>query len=271
MVNIDIERLALETRKMDFTYKCYRKLLKKIADLGYVFSDYENWMLQKKCVIMRHDVDESLKSALRIANIENEEGIQSTFFLLLKTDMYNVASYKSLKYIREIIALGHNIGLHFDECAYDNKDDLEKKILDEAKILSEICEERVRFVSMHRPSKEILESDLDIPEMQNSYSKIFFKEFKYLSDSRRNWREPVEQILESEVYPRLHILTHPFHYHESDMSLKDNVCIFLSSALVERYQSISENITGIDQLFKEGDVGEDCNSSTALFSMDRIL
>ena len=39
-----------------------------------------------------------------------------------------------------------------------------------------------------------------VPGMINGYGKVYFKEFKYLSDSRRWWREPVEEIIESGQY-----------------------------------------------------------------------
>ena len=63
---------------------------------------------------------------------------------------------------------------------------------------------------MHRPSRWVLEADLKIPGMVNSYGKEFFQDFKYVSDSRMRWREDVMKYAIEKAYPRLHILTHAF-------------------------------------------------------------
>ena len=100
-------------------------------------------------------------------------------------------------------------------------------------------------VSMHRPSQATLESDLQIPGMINSYGQTFFHDFKYLSDSRRRWREPVEEIIRSGTYDRLHILTHAFWYHKADESITETVSAFIRSANAERYGQMQENITDL--------------------------
>ena len=102
---------------------------------------------------------------------------------------------------------------------------------------------------MHRPSKAALEADYQIPGIVNSYGKTFFHEFKYLSDSRRCWREPVEDIVRSEAYDRLHILTHAFWYHDIEQDISQTVKDFVCSANQERYQQMAENITNIDSIF----------------------
>lgn len=53
-------------------------------------------------MILRHDIDNSLSQALRLAEIEAEEGVKSTWFVLLRTDFYNPASAASQKTLRRI-------------------------------------------------------------------------------------------------------------------------------------------------------------------------
>ena len=64
---------------------------------------------------MRHDIDFSLKKALEFAEVEQEQKIRSTYFVLLTTDMYNAMSKEAGQKIRAIMKMGHEIGLHFDE------------------------------------------------------------------------------------------------------------------------------------------------------------
>lgn len=104
---------------------------------------------------------------------------------------------------------------------------------------------------MHRPSRETLEADYDIPGIVNSYGKTFFHDFKYLSDSRRRWREPVEDIIRSGEHDRLHILTHAFWYHEEEEDISQTVGEFIRSANRERYAQMMENITDLPSILRE--------------------
>ena len=107
---------------------------------------------------------------------------------------------------------------------------------------------------MHRPSKATLEADYCIPGIVNSYGKTFFHDFKYLSDSRRRWREPVLDIIRSGEYDRLHILTHAFWYHEEEKDISHTVGDFIRSATQERYCQMAENITELVAILKEEDL-----------------
>jgi hypothetical protein len=234
---------------MEFTYKGYQKLLELVVEHGYQISNYNNWQKTKRCVIFRHDIDYDLDKAVRLAEMESIRGVSSTYFVLLTSDLYNAFSTKSRIGLKQIVTGGHTIGLHFDEVCYPelsgDVEAIKRKIKEEAEILSGIIEKKVDVVSMHRPSKFILEADIGIPGMINSYGSTYFKEFKYLSDSRRRWREPVEKIILSEKYERLHVLTHAFWYNESEKNIHETVTGFINSGNYTRYQIMETNITDL--------------------------
>ena len=235
-------------------------LLALLRQGGYAFTGYHDYQSHPRCVILRHDIDNSLPQALRLAEIEAEEGVKSTWFVLLRTDFYNPASAASQRILRRIRELGHEIGLHFDEMAYACEGgaetctgvSTEELIVHEANILADICGCPITTVSMHRPSKATLEADLEIPGMVNSYGKTFFHDFKYLSDSRHRWREPVEDIIRGGEYDRLHILTHAFWYHQQEEPIEVTVRRFISSANQERYRQMEENITDLASIMGGG-------------------
>lgn len=237
---------------MEFTYLAYEKLIKQLKDKGYKFCDYTNYIDRNKVVILRHDVDTSLNKALEMVKLENSLGVSAYYFVLLSTDFYNVNSEKSLKILKEIRQLGGKIGLHFDEKKYNlkSKEDYIKYVNYELDILSRILEEKIDVVSMHRPSKDFLEMDLEIPNVINSYQKKFFNDFKYVSDSRMNWRENVEEIIDSEKYNQLHILTHSFWYSEKIESLEEKLKQFLKLAIKERYESLEDNIRDFNSILR---------------------
>ena len=241
---------------MEFTYQAYRGLLSLLRENGYAFTDYHGYSAHPRCVILRHDIDNSLSQAVRLAEIEAAEGVHSTWFVLLRTDFYNPASAVAQRQLLRIRELGHELGLHFDEMAYPQvgasctagSSSTEELIRHEAGILSDICGCPITTVSMHRPSKATLEADLKIPGMVNSYGQTFFHDFKYLSDSRRRWREPVEDIIRMGTYDRLHILTHAFWYHAEEQDITRSVGDFVRAANAERYGQMMENITDLPSI-----------------------
>lgn len=211
-----------------------------------------------KCVILRHDVDNSLPGALELAKIEHRLGIKSTYFILLSSDFYNPFSKKNRIIIDEMIVLGHTIGLHFDETVYpDDYGNVEKTIKNikqEIDNLSKGLGGEVKCFSYHRPSKNILDSNIEIEGLINSYGNSFFKDFKYLSDSRRHWREPALNIIESGTYSKLHILTHPFWYQKTDLEMKDTIVDFIKAAALERFETFEDNFTNLREIISEKDI-----------------
>lgn len=213
---------------------------------------------KKRCVILRHDIDQSLDCAVKLAEVEAKEGAVSTWFVLLRTDFYNVASRNSLASLHEIQKMGHEIGLHFDEVGYGRKlsqDEVIQNIVTEAEILSSILGSHVKTVSTHRPSRDTLDANHEIPGIVNSYGKTFFRDFKYLSDSRRNWREPVLDIVQAGEYERLHILTHAFWYREvNQKGLGETVRAFVNQGNASRYAAMRNNIQDLELIMKECEV-----------------
>ncbi len=221
-------------------------------------ASYQNWQTYQRCVILRHDIDNDIARALNFARLEADLRVKSTYFVLLRSDMYNAFSRSNTKMIRELLRYGHDVGLHFDEMSYPDAigkpDRVQGYILEEAFLLGKILNQSVQCVSMHRPSREILAADIEIPGIVNSYGKTFFHTFKYISDSRRHWREPVEDIVKNEDYDRLHILTHAFWYRDKKQDIRMTLEAFMNHANDERYQILRDNITNLDEVISEDDV-----------------
>lgn len=243
---------------MQFTYGAYGNLLKRLLSCGYAIAGYDDWKKYDRCVILRHDIDTDIEKAVQLAKKEYMIGVKSTYFVLVTSDFYNIFSKESANCLKQIIDYGHTIGLHFDETRYleivGDMEAIKGKIIEEAHLLGTVIGEPVKVVSMHRPSKEMLDTDLRIPGMINSYSHTFFKEFKYLSDSRRRWREPVEQIVDSQEYDRLHILTHAFWYHEKEKDIHDSIFGFINSGSRSRYRIMQKNLTDLESVMRPEEV-----------------
>lgn len=241
---------------MEFTFQAYRDLLALLREREYAFQGYHDYETARRCVILRHDIDTSLSQAVKLAELEAEEGVRSTWFVLLRTDLYNPFSKAGTEALLRLQSLGHEVGLHFDEASYApalGPEEVVQSIIKECGLLSTLLEAEVSTVSMHRPSKTTLEADFQIPGIVNSYGKTFFHDFKYLSDSRRRWREPVLDIIRSGEYDRLHILTHAFWYHSEEEDISQTVGDFIRAASRERYRQIEENITDMASILPKGE------------------
>lgn len=240
--------------QMPFTHSAYRNMLQILKERGYGFCGYGDWGGVGKPVILRHDIDFDPIAALAMAELESSEGVRSTYFVLLRTDFYNPLERGNVERLREIARLGHDIGLHYDETQYEDGDDAIAAIQREADTLGGALGLPIECVSMHRPSKASLEAQWSIPGIVNSYSSEFFQGFEYASDSRRRWRKPILDMIESGKYPRLHVLTHPFWYGGTEASLEESLRRFIERAGADRLGSLDRNFTGLDSVLGSADV-----------------
>lgn len=246
---------------MEFTYQAYEKLIGTIREAGYEITDYHSYKESEHPCILRHDVDMDLERAAEFAEREamlrSEVGgaVHSTYFVLISSDFYNLYSEKSQNQLKRILKSGHEIGLHFDEKKYMTEERfdgefLKKSVAKEAELLSQMIEQPVQVVSMHRPSKQFLASEFQFEHLINSYDSLFFKEFKYLSDSRMHWRENVEQVISERKNRAVHLLTHPFWYQDEEQSMHDLLKYFIKDATAERYASVDENFRDLKSVLK---------------------
>lgn len=212
----------------DFTHKHYIELLKK-AKISYEFSAYNDKIISsnKNIILWRHDVDFSMHEALNLARIENELGVQSTFFILFHSEFYNIFEAEIAEKIKLIIDLGHHIGLHFDPVFYkiSTKEELEDKLRFEKNILQDMFLVDINVFSFHNPTTEILLfDDWSYSGMINTYAKEIKEEISYCSDSNGYWRfSRMYDVIANERPLKLQALTHPEWWTEKVMSPKEKI------------------------------------------------
>ena len=146
--------------------------------------------------------------------------------------------------------------MHFDETNYSEEyynkcGGFEAVINNEIVILKGLLDIDITCVSMHRPSKKTLEANYDLYPNKNSYGDEFFKKFKYVSDSRHRWRENITEIIDSNRYNKLHILTHAFWYNEYPEDIKTTILKFIMQSPHSRYEMIEQNIVGLSEIIEE--------------------
>ncbi len=243
---------------MEFTYESYKMLVSMLKEYHYFFSNYFDFNQYTKSVIMRHDCDNDLEKALHLSQVEYEMGITSTYFVLTTSNFYNIFSRKNKEILRTICSYGHSVGLHFDEVQYDKgeKNWWIEAMEQEIARLEQCIERPVSCVSMHRPSKETLQADWNIRNgsVVNSYGREFLENHKYLSDSRRNWKENIVDIIQGQKSNRLHVLTHPIWYNESIKSAKETLYCFCRRQMYQSYEELDRNIYRLSELLEKSEV-----------------
>ncbi|PIE65035.1 MAG: hypothetical protein CSA26_05155 [Desulfobacterales bacterium] len=197
----------------DFTEKSYKTLL-LLAKEKYSFKNYTDNFKERNIVLWRHDIDFSIHRALRLAQIESDCDVKSTFFIQLSSCFYNVFEHTICDKVRQIIKLGHHVGLHFDPSLYVDLDReaMMRKMAWEKTVLEELLDKEVTAVSFHNPDfGDWLSVDQFILcGMVNAYSNFLKMHFHYCSDSNGYWRfDSIKSVLRSKKYSRLQVLTHP--------------------------------------------------------------
>lgn len=228
-------------RNCDFTYSHYEKILELIKSTDYRVKFFnESCLTNEKEIILRHDVDVDLERAYKMALIEKKYGIKSSYFILIRSPFYNIFDKSGSDFIRGIIELGHQIGLHFDEAYYylNNNENIKENVDKEVQILRESFDIDIFAVSFHRPSKYILQSDIKLNNnLINTYDSNYIREFKYISDSRRMWKEGcLCNILKKSYnqnidHERIHTLIHPIWWTDKSMNSQDTLEKYLINKL----------------------------------------
>ena len=198
---------------MEFSFEGYSKLLSAFEDAGYSFCGFEEIDSRltegEPFVVLRHDIDISLRPALEIARIEYEQEIQATYFILLRSPFYNSFSRSNAEIIMQIHQYGHEIATHLDLAAYD--DDLARALMEVdifAKFYPFI---NTWLVTLHSASFDLQHTPIELSqELNNVYGHAVRGEIAYLSDSTGRWR--YGHPLNSQAFKTrkpIQLLTHP--------------------------------------------------------------
>ena len=199
---------------MDHTIKAYKSLLQAFVGAGYQFQKFEDYLvspLAGKVVIMRHDVDEKAENALKMAKVEHDLGVVSTYFfrIVKQSDKPDV--------IREIASMGHAIGYHYEDLSLA-EGDFEKAIESFERNLTYFRQYYpVKVVCMHGSTSSKFDNRLlwerynlsDYGILGEPYLSLNFDEIFYLTDTGYAWdggKYAIRDVVENK---------HGLHFHST--------------------------------------------------------
>jgi len=213
-----------------FDYETFWEILDRLRATHRLlrFTDLRDAFPDEPFVILRHDVDYRTDAAIAMAEQEAAHGVQATYFLLLNGFYYNLLDPRHAHVPARLVALGHEVGLHYDisflrrfpEPRWPSLMQLQ------ADVLEGLSGRPVVSIAMHQPGlygEDPLRHRPDLGFV-NAYDDRFFRELTYMSDSCRAWRDATWSLFTTETLPpRIQLVIHPINWAPRD---RDRVTIF---------------------------------------------
>ena len=214
-----------ERSKCEFTMTHYREIVTKARDLGYAIVPVSEGAkllgTRRRFLMMRHDVDFIVTDAPAIAKADADVGGRSSFMIGLHSDFYSPLQEPANSILREIAALGHEIGLHYDLAAYEQTHfaDLRSAVRADLDILERWMGLEITTMSQHRPASNPLFEGVD--GVIDAYEKRFILGMYYTSDSSKIFRQGClcEALGQHE---QIHALLHPTNWGGGTISAEED-------------------------------------------------
>src|SRR5437764_931950 len=102
-------------RVIVFSYELFGDILDRLLAAGYTFSRFDREVPPGQRVYLRHDVDISPRSALRMGEVTAAKGAVGNHFFQFNAETYNAFSPHTLGVIAALREMGHCVGLHIDQ------------------------------------------------------------------------------------------------------------------------------------------------------------
>jgi hypothetical protein len=198
-----------------FSRESYVTLIEDIRAADYRFAFFDSYEPQR-CVLLRHDVDFSLADAAALAGMEADLGISATYFVLISSDFYNIASPQSRSSIERMVSSGARLGLHFDPTAYE---DLDAGFGIEKATFERLTGVPLTIVSLHRPREFLTDNNRKLAGVRHTYEDEYFKDLVYVSDSGGSFR--FGHPLETDAFREgssIHLNLHPIWWTRAGSS-----------------------------------------------------
>jgi hypothetical protein len=175
----------------DFTHDIYRKLLTTLVASGYRFHTFSQVAEQGAGphVLLRHDVDRLPSRSVAMATLESECGACATYFFRVRAGRFDAQA------VREVSALGHEIGYHYEDLVdargdVDHAWELFQRNLDRLRSVATVWS-----IAMHgRPlsrwdSRDLWRRhDYRVADIKcEAYLDIDWTRWRYFTDTGRAW------------------------------------------------------------------------------------
>jgi len=200
-----------------FDLEHYAEILQAARAGGYRFAFFDR-PPEAGTVLLRHDIDLSLDAALRMAELEAEAGAGATYFLMTRSEFYNLDSPSGAATIERLRELGHRVGLHA-VWPYVDRDERFDPVL-----------------AWHNPDPEYMREPVEgfANVMEAPWANV------YRSDSNQHWRQgcPHEELAAG-AFERLQLLTHPEIWAYPGGTMRETMLAMLDAERERRLERLA--------------------------------
>ncbi len=201
----------------EFDLAHYRELLRAAKAGGYRFAFFERGP-EPGTLLLRHDVDLSLDAALAVAELEAEAGATATYFLMTRSEFYNLNAPSGEDAIERLRGLGHRVGLHAVWPDVDRDERFDS------------------VLAWHNPDPEYMREPVEgfVNVMEAPWADV------YRSDSNQHWRQgcPHEELAAG-TFERLQLLTHPEIWAYPGSSMRETMLSMLDTERERRLTQLA--------------------------------
>lgn len=254
------QEVSSEVIIMDFkpSFPVYKTILQDIKKSGK-YLDFADAVDADEYIVLRHDIEFSIDRAFELSKVEDDEGIKSSWFVQLTNNAYNPFSKKNLDMLKDMIARGHKIGLHFHLNGLTDEVSVRDGIRDEIRFLAEMLDNPVDRFSIHRPIKEVYYYKIHINGIINTYSPTFFTyaenvgpetvlDVKYLCDSKHRWNYGYPDLEAFNSNKKIQLLIHPFSWTEEGYDNYDNFTALIHEKDIELINTLDSEFKRFSEI-----------------------
>lgn len=205
-----------------YSPSAYRRLLERLSESGYAFRSFIDGVADSPTVFLRHDVDYSLSWAVEFARINDECGARGTFFLQLRSPLYNLLAFESLAAIREILDLGQWLGFHITLPEEDlPREQVLELIRSDYQDLQAAIPSLQPVAAWHNPSLLVDQQGLgwEIPGFVNAYGRIGGRKIPYYSDSNMRYSLSEFESIVARQEPAIQLALAPMQWLPGEPSM----------------------------------------------------
>lgn len=232
-----------------FAYDFYLAKIANLLEKSYRIERFDSPYRPNGTLYLRHDVDCDPLCAWSMAKIEATHGYKSTYFLQIDSDFYSLFCRENRRITHQIAEMGHLIGLHISPDYCKTIEELKNHIQSTMDYLTKSGLPFSPLVSFHRPGSFSGWEDLQLPGFINVYSKQYFKDIHYVSDSnrRRFWETSSFDAIQNDgSLKSVQLLTHPLWWNTTEISAYEIAALLKTREIERTRKAFKENI----KLFK---------------------
>lgn len=204
----------------EFSLESYGAVLDRLARAGYCLRPASEIAesTNDPTVYLRHDVDLHLARVDEFAAIEADAGARASYYVPL-TQQFNVVNPDNATVLARVVALGHDLGLHYDlECYPTDRGAAAARLEWEVGVLEHVSGCRVRTICMHNPHRGHADWFRTGTPWTNPHDSAYSAGLLYVSDSCRAWRDQsLLSCFGSDPPRRVLLNTHPELWFEGSI------------------------------------------------------